>query len=71
MRFQTLLPMFITVFSSVLTYYLLSTRTSLSENKSMAAGVLVAILCSGILKRITDKRKKESNDGIKEKHNEG
>ena len=58
MRIQTLLPMFITVFSSVLTYYLLSTWASVSENKSMAAGVLVAILCSGILKRIANRNKK-------------
>ncbi|WP_027364146.1 hypothetical protein [Desulfotruncus alcoholivorax] len=61
MRSQTLLPMSITVFLSVFTYYLLSTWTSLSENKSMAAGVLVAILCSGILKRISDRKHNDSN----------
>ncbi|SFF99639.1 hypothetical protein SAMN05660649_00400 [Desulfotomaculum arcticum] len=61
MRSKTFLPMFITVFLSVFTYYLLSTWASVSENKSMAAGVLVAILCSGILKRISDKKRNDSN----------
>ncbi len=37
-------PMALTVFASVFTYYLLSTRTPLSENLSMTGGVVVAII---------------------------
>ncbi|MBF7083131.1 hypothetical protein IT084_09115 [Desulfallas sp. Bu1-1] len=57
MRSRTLIPMMITVFASVMTYYLLATRTNLSENLSMAAGVIMAIICSVALKRIFPDRR--------------
>ncbi len=38
--------MMLTVFSSVAVYYLLSVRTPLSENLSMAGGVAVGIVCA-------------------------
>ncbi|MCG8403386.1 MAG: hypothetical protein MJA84_17585 [Firmicutes bacterium] len=49
---RNLFPMVLTVFAAVLVYYLLSAMTPLSENLSMAAGVLVGIICAVGTKRL-------------------
>ncbi|MFA7467879.1 MAG: hypothetical protein WCY82_06390 [Desulfotomaculaceae bacterium] len=49
---KTFLPMMITVFASVAVYYLLATRTPLSEYLSMALGVIVGIICTVAATRI-------------------
>jgi len=52
---RTFFPMMLSVFGSMTVYYLLATRTPLSENLSMAggvtAGVIFAVAAVKILKR--------------------
>ncbi|SFR12886.1 hypothetical protein SAMN05660706_12629 [Desulfoscipio geothermicus DSM 3669] len=54
---KTFLPMMLTVFASVGTYYLLVTETGLSENLSMAGGVIVAILLAVATRKLFDRKK--------------
>jgi len=49
---KTFLPMMLSVFASVAVYYLLATRTPLSENLSMAAGVTVGVIGAVTVTRI-------------------
>lgn len=48
--------MMLTVFASVLVYYLLSVRTSLPENISMAGGVAVGVVCAVAATKIVKRR---------------
>ncbi|WP_449240297.1 hypothetical protein [Desulfoscipio gibsoniae] len=41
---KTFFPMILTVFASVIVYYLLATEAGLSENLSMTGGVAVGVL---------------------------
>jgi hypothetical protein len=54
---KTFLPMMLTVFASVGTYYLLVTEAGLSDNLSMAGGVMAAILSAVITRRLFDRKK--------------
>ena len=49
-------PMILTVFTAVLAYYLLSTMTPLSENLSMAAGVVVGIIGVVVTKKFMQRK---------------
>lgn len=50
--------MMVTVFAATATYYLLATRTFLSEGLSIAAGVAVAIIFSLAMKKIFNDRRR-------------
>lgn len=53
---RTFFPMMLSVFASVAVYYLLATRTPLSENLSMAGGVTVGVICAVAARRILKRK---------------
>ncbi len=55
--YRSLFDMLITVVTAITVYYLLSVKTMLPENLSMAGGVMAGILCAVALKRRVRRKK--------------
>lgn len=53
---KTFLPMMLTVFVSVGTYYILATKTGLSENFSMTGGIVVGMIGAVATRKIMKRK---------------